>query len=48
MACTELAKDKNARLVRHMGHKVSVQGSLGIAADGTKTIDGTTIKMVSQ
>lgn len=42
----ELAKDKNARLVRHMGHKVAVQGSLGIAADGTKTIEGTTIKMV--
>jgi hypothetical protein len=44
----ELAKDRNARLVRHMGHKVAVQGSLGIAADGAKTIEGTTIKMVSQ
>jgi hypothetical protein len=42
----DLAKDHNARLVRHMGHTVAVQGSLGIGNDGTKTILGTSIKMI--
>lgn len=43
----DLAKDNNARLVRHMSHKVAVQGSLAIGNDGSKTILATTIKMIS-
>jgi hypothetical protein len=43
----DLAKDNNARLVRHMSHQVAVQGSLAIGNNGTKTILATSIKMVS-
>ena len=39
-----LAENNNARLIRHLGHKVSIQGSLGIDPDGTKTILGGALK----
>jgi len=42
-----LAENNNARLVRHMGYKVAVQGSLGVSADGSKTILGGALKRVS-
>ena len=39
-----LAENNNARLVRHMGYKVSLQGSLGIDKDGQKTVLAGAIK----
>jgi len=43
----DLAKDNNARLVRHMSHKVALQGSLGVN-NGTKTILAAAIKTISK
>lgn len=42
-----LAENNNARLWRHMGYKVSVQGSLAVNRDGTKTILGGALKRVA-
>lgn len=39
-----LAENNNARLIRHLGYKVTIQGSLGINPDGTKTILGGALK----
>ena len=39
-----LAENNNARLWRHMGRKVRVQGSVSIAADGQKTVLGGALK----
>ena len=41
-----LAENNNARLVRFMGQRVAIQGSLGVSNDGTKTILGGAIKRV--
>src|SRR6185436_15432357 len=40
----DLAENNNARLFRHMGYKVSMQGSLGIDKNGQKTILAGAIK----
>jgi hypothetical protein len=42
-----LAENNNARLSRHMGYKVAVQGSLGIDKDGNKTVLAGAIKRIS-
>jgi hypothetical protein len=42
-----LAENNNARLYRHMGYKVSVQGSLGIDKDGNKTVLAGAIQRIS-
>ena len=42
-----LAQNNNARLVNHMSHKVSLQGSLAID-NGTKTILASAMKMISK
>jgi hypothetical protein len=42
-----LAQNSNARLVNHMSHKVSLQGSLAIE-NGTKTILASAMKMISK
>lgn len=42
-----LAENNNARLWRHMGYKVSVQGSLAVNSDGTKTILGGALKRIA-
>jgi predicted metal-binding protein len=42
-----LAQNNNARLVNHMSHKVSLQGSLAIDNE-TKTILASALKMISK
>jgi hypothetical protein len=42
-----LAQNNNARLVSHMSHKVSLQGSLAVD-NGTKTIFASALKMISK
>lgn len=44
----DLAKDNNARLVRFMGQTMSVQGSVVVAGDGTKTILGVSLKRMAK
>ena len=41
-----LTENNNARLWRHMGYKVAIQGSLGVDPDGTKTIVGGALKRI--
>ena len=43
-----LAENNNARLSRHMGYKVAMQGSLGVDKDGQKTILAGAIKRLQQ
>jgi hypothetical protein len=43
-----LAENNNARLSRHMGYKVAMQGSLGVDKDGQKTILAGAIKRLPQ
>lgn len=43
-----LADNNNARLSRHMGYKVAMQGSLGVDKDGQKTILAGAIKRLQQ
>jgi hypothetical protein len=43
-----LAENNNARLFRHMGYKVALQGSLGVDKDGQKTILAGAIKRLTQ
>ena len=42
-----LAENNNARLYRHMGYKVAIQGSLGIDNDGNRTILGGALKRIA-
>jgi hypothetical protein len=43
----QLAKNNNERLIKHMSHTVSLQGSLGVD-NGTKTILASAMKMISK
>ena len=44
-----LAENNNARLIRHLGYKVSVQGSVSaLNPDGTRTILGGALKRLPQ